>query len=127
MGALVGARGHEDVAQAARRERALRARLLEQRDQLAGELRAPEREQLDEHDGGPRARQRCLDPLGAGAPGALGRVARVAAPEAASGPDAQRRQRHQLDAVRRGDPLGQLAAAQQDDTEALGQPVAQRV
>src|SRR3954468_10405296 len=40
----------EDVAQAAGGERAQRARLLEQRDELAGELRAAEREQLDEHD-----------------------------------------------------------------------------
>ena len=60
---LVGARADEDVAQAAGGERAVGARGLEQRHELAGELRAPEREQLDDHGGRPDRAVGGEDPL----------------------------------------------------------------
>ena len=77
-------RADEDVAQAARGQRAGRPRGLEQRHELARELRPPEREQLDQH-GRPAAARGT--PRGS-APGARShacstRVARVVADEAA--------------------------------------------
>src|SRR5262249_22674375 len=99
---------------------------LEEREELAGELRAAEREQLDEHDRGADVAQRGLDALGADGPGPLGAEAAVVAAEAPA-LDAQRPQRDELDAGWRRDPRGQLAAHQQHDAEALGQAAAERV
>ena len=127
VGLLVGARADEDVAHAARGERAVRARRLEQRHELARELRAPEREQLDEHGDRPHGAERREDPLARAPPTPLERVARVVADEAARRPDAERRQRQHLHAGRRADPFGERPAAQQHDAEALRQRRAQRV
>ena len=124
---LVGARADEDVAQAAGGERAVGARGLEQRHELAGELRAPEREQLDDHGGRPDRAVGGEDALAAHAPRLLERVARVVADEPAALPHAQRRQREHLHAGGRPDRLRQRAAAQQHDAEALGERRAQRV
>ncbi len=125
--ALVGAAAHEDVAQAARGQRAGGAGGLQQRDQLAGELRAPEGEQLDQHRVGAHRAERREDPLLARLPRLLEREARVVGHEAALRAHAERRERDDLDAGRRRDLLGQRAAAHQHDPEALGQRRAQRV
>ena len=120
----LGVAADEDVAQAAGGERAHGARLLEQRHDLAGELRAPEREQLDEHDLRLHAAERHQDAAVAELPRAV-EVA-VAGAEAVA-LHAERRERDELDAVRRVDALGQVAAGEQHDLEALREPVAQRV
>jgi hypothetical protein len=124
---LVAPPAHEDVAQAARADRAAGARGLEQRHDLARELGPAEREQLDENDRGADAVERVEDAHVALAPGLLDVEALVVADEAPVRADAERRQRDDIDAARWRDPVRQRAAAHEHDAEALGQLGAQRV
>ena len=81
---LVGARGSRGCRAGCTRSSApSRARGLEQRHELAGELRAPEREQLDEHDRGPQRAERGEDALARAPPTPARPRARVVADEAA--------------------------------------------
>ena len=124
---LVGARGDEDVAQAARGHGAGRAGALEQRHQLARELGPAEREQLDHHHRRPDAVQRAQEEIPADRPRPLDAEARVMADEARARPDAERRQRHDLHSRRRRDVRGHRPAAHEHHAEPLGKVRAERV
>ena len=124
---LVGAAADEDVAHAGERRDAVAPGRREQRQQLAGEARAPERPQLDQHHVGSHVGVRGEDPLAPGRPRAGEREPGVVADERPRRPDAEGRQRDDLDAGRRGHPVGERAAAHEHDAEALDQRRALRV
>jgi hypothetical protein len=114
----------QDVAQAAGREGAQGARLLEQRHQLARELGPTEREELDQHDARLHAAERHQDAPVPDLPRALEVAVARAEPVLLH---TQRRQRDELDVLGRLDAVGEIAAGEQDDLEVLGQAGAERV
>ena len=125
--ALVVAATHEDVAHAGEHRDGVASRGLQQGQQLAAELGAPERPQLHEHDARAHRVVRGEDQLAPGRPRLGDAEPRVVADECARRADSERRQGDQPHARGREDPVGERAAAHEHDAEAFDQLRAERV
>ena len=124
---LVASAADQDVAQAAGDEGGVagRARGPEERHQLARELPASEREELDQQHVGSRGAEGLLDHRQAQLDGFLDREPPVPADQRVVGVETQRRQVHDVDRGGLGELRGPRSAVEERDVEVLRQALGQ--